>query len=82
MLYICDPRDHREATRDSLYKRWFSNYAHRDELTLCAEELNFEGYIVYTGMLLRNDHPEYNEIVETYNEFVKRANTLYHVQPK
>jgi len=82
MLYICDPRDHREATRDSLYKRWFSHYAHRDELTLCAEELNFEGYIVYTGMLLRNDHPEYNEIVETYNEFVKRANTLYHVQPK
>ena len=26
MLYICDPYDHREAIRDSLYKRWFNSY--------------------------------------------------------
>ena len=82
MLYICDPYDHREATRDNLYKRWFNNYSRRDELTLQAEAINFDGYIVYTGMILRKDHPDYVNLLETYKEFVKRANHVYHIQPK
>ena len=50
MLYICDPYDHREAIRDSLYKRWFNSYPHNRRLTLEAAEINFDNYIVYTGM--------------------------------
>ena len=82
MLYICDPHDHREAIRDNLYKRWFNSYPKHDELTLQAEELDFEGYIVYTGMILRNDHPEYEELLATYKAFVQRAISIYKVQPK
>ncbi len=33
-------------------------------------------------MILRNDHPEYEELLNAYREFVKRANSLYQVQPK
>ena len=82
MLYICDPYDHREAIRDNLYKRWFNSYPRHDELTLKAEELSFDGYIVYTGMILRKDHPDYDELLNKYEAFVKRANTIYSVQPK
>lgn len=82
MLYICDPYDHREAIRDNLYKRWFNSYPRHDELTLQAEELSFDGYIVYTGMILRKDHPDYDELLNKYEAFVKRANTIYSVQPK
>ena len=82
MLYICDPHDHREAIRDSLYKRWFNSYPRHEELTLQAEELDFDGYVVYTGMILRNDNPDYDNLLETYKAFVKRANTIYSVQPK
>ena len=82
MLYICDPYDHREAIRDNLYKRWFNSYPRHDELTLQAEELSFDGYIVYTGMILRKDHPDYDELLNKYDAFVKRANTIYSVQPK
>jgi hypothetical protein len=82
MLYICDPHDHREAIRDSLYKRWFNNYSKHDELTLQAEEVNFDGYVVYTGMILRNDNPEYDELLSLYTEFVKRANKMYAVTSK
>lgn len=82
MLYICDPHDHREAIRDNLYKRWFNNYPRHNELTLQAEELNFEGYVVYTGMILRNDNPDYAELLDTYKAFVKRANSIYSVQLK
>ncbi len=82
MLYICDPHDHREEIRDSLYKRWFQNYAKHDTLTLQTEELNFQGYIVYTGMILRKDHPEYEQMLDSYKAFVQRANTIYKVEPK
>ena len=82
MLYICDPYDHREAIRDSLYKRWFNSYPHKRRLTLEAAEINFDNYIIYTGMILRNDHPEYDELLNTYRAFVQRASSLYQVQPK
>lgn len=82
MLYICDPHDHREAIRDSLYKRWFNSYPKKEELTLQAEELHFDNCIVYTGMIIRKDHPEYAELLNTYKAFVQRAISLYDVQPK
>ena len=82
MLYICDPYDHREATRDSLYKRWFNGYPHNRRLTLETAEINFDNYIVFTGMILRNDHPEYDELLTAYREFVQRASSLYQIQPK
>ena len=80
-IYL-DPYDHREAIRDSLYKRWFNSYPHHNKLTLQAEEVHFDNYIVYTGMILRNDHPDYEELLDTYKAFVKRASDLYQVQPK
>ena len=65
-----------------LYKRWFESYPRRNELTLQAETLNFEGYVVYTGMILRKDNPDYESLLNSYEEFVKRANSIYHIQPK
>jgi len=76
------PFYHREATRANLYKRWFNSYPLRDELTLQDEEIHFDNIIVYTGMILRNDHPDYQNLLQTYKEFVRRAESLYHVEPK
>ena len=82
MLYICDPRDKRESVRAALYKRWFDNYSQRDKLTLRDAELNFKGYIVYSGMILRKDNPEYQKIVSDFDEFVARVSSIYDVNPK
>ncbi len=38
--------------------------------------------IVYTGMILRNDNPDYEELLDTYKAFVMRANSIYQVSPK
>ena len=54
----------------------------KNKLTLQTEEVCFDNYIVYTGMILRNDHPEFEELLELYKAFVKRASSLYQVQPK
>ena len=76
MLYICDPSDNREAARSNLYKHWFSNYEKKNELTLLSEELNFNGYISYAGMILRKDHPEYDSLINDYKIFIQRATTM------
>jgi len=65
---------------DEMTFRFVTRNDHR--LTLETAEINFDKYIVYTCMILRNDHPEYEELLNAYREFVKRANSLYQVQPK
>ena len=82
MLYICDPTDHREKVRSLLYKRWYNNYPRRDELTLRDVEINFKGYIVYSGMIIRNDHPQHDEMLAAFDEFTSRAPLVMDVQPK
>ena len=54
----------------------------KNKLTLQTEEVCFDNYIVYTSMILRNDHPEFEELLELYKAFVKRASSLYQIQPK
>ncbi len=82
MLYICDPRDHRESIRSRLYERWFNSYSKRDDLTLHTANIDFDGYIVYTGMILRKDHPLYNEVIASFDEFVKDAPSSIPLEPK
>lgn len=82
MLYICDPRDRRESVRAALYKRWFESYPDKEQLTLRDAEINFKGYIVYSGMILRNDNPEYNKITSDFDAFIERVPDTYKVTPK
>ena len=82
MLYICEPSDHREKTRANLYKRWFEHYPNNNRLTLRTAEMNFEGYIVYSGMIIRNDNPIYQLIIDAFDDFTSKAPTVYRVTPK
>ena len=61
---------------------WYNNYPKKDELTLHTADIDFNGFIVYTGMLLRKDHPLYNEVIASFDDFVKEAPFVMDVQPK
>ena len=82
MLYICDPRDHREAIRASLYKRWFDNYERKSEMFLRDAELIFNDKTIYSGMILRRDHPKFTEITQAFDAFIKYAPQKYQIDPK
>lgn len=58
------------------------DYPNHDELTLHKADIDFDGYIVYAGMILRKDHPLYNEVITSFDDFVKEAPTIMHIQPK
>ena len=77
MLYICDPTDKREYVRANMYKRWFDNYERKNELILRAADLNFQGIIVYTGLIIRKDNPDSAEILNYFDAFVQKAPSMY-----
>jgi len=82
MLYICESSDHRETTRAKLYQRWFEQYPLNQQLTLRTAEIDFEGYIVYSGMIIRNDHPIYQRLLKAFDDFTKQAPQRYYVPSK
>lgn len=77
MLYICDSYDNRELTRANLYKRWFDNYPHKDQLILRTAEIQFNENCVYSGIIIRKDNPNNEKIIENFDYFIEVVPSLY-----
>lgn len=45
-------------------------------------EIDFGQCVVYSGMIIRNDHPQKEDMLAAFDEFISRAPSLYDVQPK
>lgn len=82
MLYICDPKDHRESIRAGLYKRWFDNYKQKDSLILRAVDIDFDGVIIYAGLIIRKDNPVCEPVLKSFDDFIRKAPSMYRVRPK
>ena len=70
MLYICDPRDHRQAARNRLYIFWFENYIFNSNYRFYSESVEFESVNYYAGLIMRKDNPYYDEVVNTFHKNV------------
>lgn len=70
MLYICDPRDHRQAARNRLYIFWFENYIFNNDYRFYSESVEFESVNYYAGLIMRKDNPYYDEVVNTFHKNV------------
>ncbi len=71
MLYICDPRDQRQAARNRLYVQWFEHYANHSDFRLYSESVEFESIDYYAGLIMRKDNPYCEEVISTFHEIVK-----------
>ncbi len=70
MLYICDPSDSRQASRSRLYRLWYEAYEKHEEFTLSDKAIGLEGVTIYARLLIKNNNPAYNLIIEAFNDFV------------
>ncbi|MBR6018283.1 MAG: hypothetical protein IK073_06650 [Paludibacteraceae bacterium] len=70
MLYICDPRDHRQAARNRLYRQWFENYSNNCHFRLYSESVVYKSVAYYAGLIMRNDNPYYDEVVAAFHDIV------------
>ena len=71
MLYICDTSDNRQEVRDRLFRNWFSEYAYLGAFTMINECITFDGVRYFASIMLRNDHPQYENIKNAFRDFVK-----------
>lgn len=71
MLYICDTSDNRQGVRDRLFRCWFSEYAYQGAFTMINESITFDEVKYFASIMLRNDHPQYENIITTFRNFVK-----------
>ena len=71
MLYICDPRDHRQAARNRLYQQWFDNYINHSNFRLYSESVVYKSIDYYAGLIMRKDNPFYDDVVARFHDIVK-----------
>lgn len=75
MLYICETGDGKQAMRNRLFQYWYSRYERKQEFTfLSASIKDKEGTINYATLIIRNDNPDYTEVVNEFALSVKILN--------
>ena len=69
VLYICDNSDGRQAVRDRIFKGWFDTYKNKDNFTFLHGEANFDDTSYFTSVIIRNDNPDLQDVIDAFNEF-------------
>lgn len=71
MLYICDTSDTRQGMRSRLFRRWFEEYEHHTLFTMINEDITFDGVVYYGSIILKNTHPQYNDLVNKFHTVIE-----------
>lgn len=78
ILYICETGDGKQAFRNKLFERWFSNYNKENRFSLYTATVTDEGVVNYAAIILRNDHPFFSAIVKEFVETTTFLNEKPH----
>lgn len=70
MLYICDTTDKRQEYRDRLFRIWFYTYEKSDLYSLYGEGMTIDNVRYFSSIILRKDHPLYNQVLNTFHKFI------------
>lgn len=75
MLYICETGDGKQAMRNRLFQYWYSCYERKQNFTfLSASIKDEEGVINYATLIIRNDNPNYTDVVNEFALSIKVLN--------
>ncbi len=75
MLYICETGDGKQAMRNRLFQYWYSRYERKQNFTfLSASIKDEEGVINYATLIIRNDNPDYTDVVNEFALSIKVLN--------
>ena len=76
-LYICDTSDGRQAVRDRIFRGWFESSDKKDQYTLLHGEATFDGIGYFASIIVRNDNPDLQEVIDAFNSFKDMARAKY-----
>ncbi len=70
LLYQCETGDNRQAMRDRLFLRWFSEYRESDKYCIKVGEIIAEGISNYAAVIVQKSNPNLHEILTDFDEFI------------
>lgn len=75
MLYLCETGDGKQAMRNRLFQYWYSRYERKQEFTFFSASIkDEEGVMNYATLIIRNDNPDYTDVVNEFALSVKVLN--------
>ena len=69
-LYQCETGDNRQAMRDRLFLRWFSEYEHSDHYYIKVAEIIAEKVSNFAAVIVQKNNPELERIINDFDNFV------------
>lgn len=66
LLYICETGDNKQAMRNRLFERWFSNYKHKSMYTFHSATVEAEGVPNYVAFISRIDNPKLKDVLSEF----------------
>ena len=66
LLYICETGDGKQAMRNRLFIRWFTQYPLRHLYYLDTVEIAADGIDNFAAIIVRTDNPRLSEIAEQF----------------
>ncbi len=72
ILYICETSDEKQSQRARLFRYWFASTSESDYIAnFSATILDAEGIKNYASIFLRNDNPNFKEVVTEFSNTVE-----------
>jgi hypothetical protein len=69
--YICATEDHRQATRDRLFRLWFASFFDKENYNNRHLSVDVDGVPYYASVVLRRDNPRYADVMYAIDKFEK-----------
>ena len=67
LLYICDTADGREAMRNRLFVRWFTEMADSARFTIKTAHCKVDQQVFYAAIILQRTHIHYDKVIEEFD---------------
>ena len=71
LLYICDTSDGKEASRNRLFVKWFSDVDENHKFIIRTAHTIVEGEGFYAAIIIRKDHPKIDDILSEFDFLAK-----------
>ncbi len=69
--YICATEDHRQASRDRLFRQWFETSMGKEQYCLRSMSIDVDGVDYFASVIMRNDNPRFKVMTEAINLFIQ-----------
>ena len=74
IIYFCSYFDEKERQRFNAFNRWYEHSTVQDKISKFDNLVKIEDILLYTSLIINNNNPQKNEIVEIFDSLEDMLN--------